>query len=546
MSLRRDVVPLPVGALLVAMVALALFAPGMLDGFAYDDVPVVLNDVRIRSFTNLPAMFTGGYWQSEQLALYRPLTTISFALDWSLAPANAAWFHFTNVLLNAGVGVVAFLLLARLFGSGPALAGALLYVAHPVHVEAVTGIVGRAELLSALFFLGCCLAWAGDGRESRSPVVPALLFALAVFSKESAIMLPAALVLVDAATGRLDIRSPFGWLKRDARAIAAIALVAAAYMGIRYAVIGGIAPAQVDPVLEVAASTAARITTALQAWPVWLRLLLFPATLLADYGPGIMRPAMGLSGFVVAGLLIAGGLTAGGLIALVRGRGRVAFILLWLPVTILPVSNLLFPIGVLVAERTLYLPSFALAAGVAGLAALPVFTSARANRMGRVAVATVILLFAARIVIRIPDWRSTGAVMEALVRDRPDSFRGQWNLARMAREAQDTRAALARYDLAVALWPHRRNLLVEAAAYAATQAEFERAVTMASLVLRQWPDDLDAHRVLAAVALDTNDRARAAEMIHAGLSIAPHDDVLRRMRAALDSMATTPAEDPDQ
>jgi hypothetical protein len=534
-------VPAPVGALLVAAVALALFASGMLDGFAYDDVPIVLNDARIRSFSNLPSMLGSGYWQSADLSLYRPLTTLSFALDWSLAPANAVWFHFTNVLLNAGVGVLVFLLLARLFGSGPALAGALIFVTHPVHVEAVTNIVGRSELLSAAFMLGCCLVWARDERESRGVVLAPLLFALALFSKESAIMLPAALVLVDGATGRLDVRRPLAWLKRDARAVAALGVVAVAYLGVRFAVLGAIAPAQLDPVLEVATGNGDRILTALQAWPIWLGLLFAPISLLADYGPRIIEPAVGLTGMAAAGLMIATGLIAGGFIALARGNGRLALVLLWLPVTILPVSNLLIPIGVLVGERTLYLPSFALAAAVAGIAALPAFNARPAARLGVTAVVGVMLLFAARVLTRIPDWRSTDTIMESLVRDRPDSFRGHWHVARMAREAQDVSRAVAHYDTAVSLWPHRRGLLLEAAAFAAMNGEFGRATGIATLMVRQWPDDLEAYRLIAGVALDANDRERAAEAIRAGLAISPGDEGFRRMSEALDSMVAAAA-----
>jgi predicted Zn-dependent protease len=191
---------------------------------------------------------------------------------------------------------------------------------------------------------------------------------------------------------------------------------------------------------------------------------------------------------------------------------------------------------VLVGERTLYVPSFALAAGVAGLATLPVFARAGAARTGRVAVAIVMVLFGARVITRIPDWQSTDTVMQALVRDRPDSFRGHWHLARMAREEQDARRAVAHYDTAVSLWPHRRNLLLEAAGYAATNGELGRAAGLVTLAVRQWPDDVDGQRLLAGIALDANDTVRAAEAIRVGLLLAPDDPVLRQMKAALDSI----------
>jgi predicted Zn-dependent protease len=132
--------------------------------------------------------------------------------------------------------------------------------------------------------------------------------------------------------------------------------------------------------------------------------------------------------------------------------------------------------------------------------------------------------------------------MESLVRDRPDSFRGHWHMARMAREAQDVSRAVAHYDTAVSLWPHRRALLLEAAAFSAMNGEFGRATGIATLMVRQWPDDLEAYRIIAGVALDTNDTERAAEAVRAGLAISPGDAGFRRMSEALDSTVAATAD----
>jgi len=96
----------PVAALAVAMVALVVYAVAIGNGFAYDDVPILLGDPRLAG-PDLGAIITGGYWQNADLALYRPVTTLSFALDWALAPGSAPWFHLTNILLHAGRPVVA-------------------------------------------------------------------------------------------------------------------------------------------------------------------------------------------------------------------------------------------------------------------------------------------------------------------------------------------------------------------------------------------------------------------------------------------------------
>ncbi|MCI0432385.1 MAG: hypothetical protein L0271_01865 [Gemmatimonadetes bacterium] len=548
-----------VAALSVAVAALAVYAGALANGFAYDDVAVITQDARITAL-DPGAIFTRGYWQDAELSLYRPLTTLSFAIDWSLAPGSAAWFHLTNLVLHAGASVLAFLLLARLFAIPAAWAGAMVFALHPVHVEAVANVVGRADIIATIFAFGACLLWlersrdpataeaanaeTGAGRPAgsaggqglRVTAVAGCVF-LAMLSKESAAMIPALLVLVDAATGTLRPHALSAWLRTRGPALAILGIVVAAAVLARVAVLDGFAPGRVDPVLEIADTPFARVLTALQAWPVWVGLLFVPDVLLADYGPRVLGPALSLTLESVTGLLIAAGLCAGGVAAWARGHGRAALALLWLPLTILPVSNLLVPIGVLVAERTLYLPSFAICCLMAGIVSLPAWRGVL-RRAGLATAVAILALFTVRTVTRVPDWKSTDAIMLALVRDRPDAFRGRWHLARMARVSGQVEASLARYAEAIELWPHRAGLVLEATAFAAEQGRRRLAYDWARLAAAQWPDDVGAQRMLAAAALDVGDLGTARAALAAGLRLDSADDVLNRMRAALDSTTT--------
>jgi hypothetical protein len=332
-------------------------------------------------------------------------------------------------------------------------------------------------------------------------------------------------------------------------------VVALAYMLVRSAVLGAVTPGRLDPLLEVANSPADRLFTALQAWPVWVRLLFFPSELLADWGPRTIMPAQGLTRAAATGLLLLGSTVVGGALALLTGRGRAALVLLWFPVTMLPVSNLIIPIGVLVAERTLYAPSLAVSFAVAALAANAVFAAPasgpavvapshsgteRSPRGAALALlGFVLVLFAVRIVTRIPDWTSTDSVMVALVRDRPESFRGHWHMARMARSDGRVDAALAQYDTAVALWPHRQRLVLEAAGYAIEQKRHAHTLALASLAAKRWPEDVGSFRLLAGVALDAGDVATAERAIAQGLRLAPGDSMFLRMSAAIEAWRRT-------
>lgn len=533
--LARRAARTPIAILVVALAALLPYLPAIGNGFAYDDVPIVQQDTRVQSLASIRDIFTNGYWQDASLALYRPITTLSFAIDHAIGGGSAWWFHASNLVMHAAVSILVLLLLSRFFATPAALAGALVFALHPVHVEAVANIVGRAEMLSSVFFLGACLLWLRPGRMTL-PVLAC--FALALLAKESAATLPAVLLLLDAATGRARTQGLPSWLRSRTPAIAAMALIIVCYAALRTAVLGSFVPGRVDPVLEVATGTGARIWTALQAWPVWLRLLFVPDTLLADYGPDILGPAFGPTGGALLGMVIALTLVLVGAVAWRSGRPLLALGALWFPITILPVSNLLVPIGVLVAERTLYLPSLAVSILVSGAVMAASRTRLAARRMALAAFCVALVLFGLRTALRAPVWDSTDRVMIALVEDRPDAFRGRWHMARMARSQGQTVHAMREYDAAIAIWPHRQSLVLEATAFAAEQGRAERAFELAQLAASQWPDDLAVLRVLAGTALDTREYGVARDAIRAGLALEPDDEMLLRMAVFVDSLGS--------
>jgi hypothetical protein len=102
----------------------------------------------------------------------------------------------------------------------------------------------------------------------------------------------------------------------------------------------------------------------------------------------------------------------------------------WFLVAILPVSNLLFPIGVLLGERLLYVASVALSLAAASVWTFAArHTAARWRRPCLAAAVAVLAALAARSFVRNPDWRDSAAYYAALNRDHPESYRAQWGNA---------------------------------------------------------------------------------------------------------------------
>ena len=520
------------GGVVCALLALITYLLALRNGFAFDDVVLIPNDARVIN-GDLGALLGTSYWKDAAMALYRPLTSLTFGLDWAAAGGSPAWFHFTNICWHMLATVLVYVLLLRYVALGGALLGGALFAVHPVHVEAVANVVGRAELIAATIVLAACVVWPRISNGAARAIIAAALYFLALCAKESAAVLPALLVIIDFTEGEWSFNSLRDYLRRRGPALLALVAAFAVFMLVRSAVLGTLAPARLDPSIEITGHNPwHRILTALQAWPLALRLMLFPWTLLADYGPQIIMPIAEWNSLAVLGATMVLGLTGGGLIALAYGYRVAALALLWYPITILPVSNFLLPIGVLLGERTLYLPSVALAFAAAALFRWASRHSSALKPL-EVAAAVVITLFGIRSMVRVPEWQSTDSILFALVRDRPDAFRGQWHVARDHRQHNRIEPALATYDVAFRLWPYREGLVQEAASFASGQGRAVYARDLALFGARRWPDNVAFHQLAAGNALDLGDTATARMVLTSGLQLHPSDTLLNRMwRAA--------------
>ena len=163
-----------------------------------DDADLILkNRLFISQLGNIPNTFTRSYFEvdgelNDQKTYYRPLVISSLILDTQLGSGAATVYHVTNVAMHALVVFLLYsLLIAMQADRRVAGACALLFAVHPVNVQAVCWIVGRNDLLLAVWVLTSMLSLI---RFSRTNATTALLghlvaFALALFTKESAIMM---------------------------------------------------------------------------------------------------------------------------------------------------------------------------------------------------------------------------------------------------------------------------------------------------------------------------------------------------------------------
>ena len=414
---------------LVALVAFVVFSNTLSHQFVYDDNSVIVENPLVHDIANWREIVTSPWWPR---GLYRPATSLTLAANWTLAPNQPSGFHLVNVLLHAFAAALVAVLGARLMGIPGGLAAGLLFAVHPVHVEAVANVVGRAEVLATVFALATALAYLrfGDlaGDPESKPVRRRLAAAgtvvgtaLALASKESAFALPGLLLAMDwaraqAPGGSLRVRlgQTWGlWL--------AVLLVAIGWLGLRSAVVGNFAGDLPAPGLG-GTSIVDRVVIMLPVVPEYLRLLLVPARLSAEYSPDFLPVSTRFGLPKVAGLLALAGCVAAAV--LLRRKAPTASAgLVWAGAALFVVGNVLVPSGVVLAERTLYLASAGVCLALGSLWSL----FHRERPRAAVAVLTLAVgLGAVRSYTRSEIWRDDDTFFHQLVLDAPGSYRADW------------------------------------------------------------------------------------------------------------------------
>lgn len=444
--------------LLVAVIAVVVYLSAIPGDFCFDD-KLIQRDPRIHGQTSFWTIFVTDYWYTyigTSADLYRPLTIASYALNYAVTGLSSPAFHVVNVGLHALFCVLlVYLLDVLLRDRSLAVVSGLLFATHPVHTEAVTGIVGRAEVLSALFLLGALYLHARDytlkgwGQAIWLPVAGVLYFC-ALLSKETAIVGIGLLVVVEV-TKRLRATLPganeAGSPSRAARAAPAsirVSLgvlglyigVACLYVYVRFLVVGGFLqkPPAKEYYLLFGQPLLTRLLTGMKVFAIYLRLLFFPVTLSADYSYNQVPLSHSVDSVAIAiGLLATACLGAVFAWAWTRRVIAVVFALGFFAAAYSVVSNLIVPIGVLVAERLLYLPSVGFCVGIAWVGLMvsrryaPLLRGSGARYAPAGVLAVVLLLYSARTIIRNFDWSDQETLYAATVRDSPNCHAALFN-----------------------------------------------------------------------------------------------------------------------
>lgn len=508
----------------------ALFAGILQNGFVYDDGKQILENPFVVNARLWPRIFSGSVWSfmghAAETNFYRPLHIFSYWLVYRLAGPDPAAFHLFQLVFYAATVWVVFRIGRELLGNElAAFLGALLWALHPLHVEAVAWLASVPDAGCAFFYLLAFLlflrAEKATTHQTTRHCAAALAYFPALFFKEMSLSLP---LLVVAAW--LIVGSKGSWTARLAHGVPYVG-AAACYVAIRVAVLGHVSGAG-----HLWGISLNLVGAALGLLGEHTRLFFWPANLnvFRTFDPGASLRSV----WPWATLLV--------LLATCWFRKkdpRLAFLVLWWPVTLAPcldVRQLSFP---LVAERFSYLPSVGLCLALAYLAVeklpaqMPKWDPAPAIIP---ALALLIILWGVQDLRAVPRWRNNEVLWSYSLKASPNAglVHAHQGLV-LQYQFHDLEGASREYKTALEL-NHSSFRPLNTVTYdsllglgqiAALEGRRDEALSYYNKAVRVLPGHSLAYNVLGAVYFPRGDYSKAAEYFSQAVKMNPQEVAAR-------------------
>jgi len=422
--------------------------------FHFDDAGDIVDNPAIR---NISAF--GQLWSH---APERFLAMVSFAMNYTIHEFDVVGYHIVNIIIHIvtviAIGAFSWLLLASPKIRHPnknqiALIVALLFVAHPLHVQAVTYIVQRMASMATMFYMLSLVFYAYSRQIARSITRRRLLIALsilssicAMFTKQISFTLPIAVLLYEVCFLQPNLRSIFH--KRGLIILIPsliLILIIPALSGFNLGLLfRTIEPQQGH---EVTLNGFNYLLTQFRVIVTYIRLLILPINQNLDYDypiyESITNPNVMLSFFLLTTMLV---------LALQHwNRHRIAaFGVLWFFLT-LSVESSIIPIPNVIFEHRMYLPSFGLL--LAGTYLLFNLRSTRIRKYVPAILASAIVVLLIATIQRNKVWENDWTLWNDVVQKSPNKARPWNNRGKYSLDQQNYKAAIADFNKSIRINP---------------------------------------------------------------------------------------------
>ena len=524
------------GACLLAVAALGTAYSNHFDnGFHFDDSHVLLNNLAIRSLDNLPDFFTDAntFTSRPQNAVYRPLLTTSYAIDYHIAGGLVArQFHrtqFALLLLLGALLVVLYrrtmdLALASTWNRYVALFAATWFCIHTANTQTVNYLSARSSLAATLGVVGSFVLFLGwpAGRRTLLYLLPMLAGGLA---KPLTVMFaPLLLVFVLFFEPGSSLRDLTG--RRGVRKLAAALRVCAPVFLVAVALFVFLRSMDTRTLqyAEIDRWTYAR--TQPFVWVHYARLFVLPVGLTADTDWGFLDSW--LDGRLLVGLLFLAAL-CGAIAWLSESRilRPAAFGLAWFGIALLPTSSIV-PLSEVYNEHRIFFPYVGLAlasswAAASGLRALLRRGAPGAHTLAAVLALALIAAHGVGTYQRNKVWKSGETLWRDVTLKSPQNGRGLMNYGLTLMREGRLEQALDHYERAAELMPNYTVLEINLGIVKSALGDTQTAERHFRRALRLEPRYAAGHYFFAIWLKDHARCPEAIEHLERAIEISPAD-----------------------
>jgi len=367
---------------IIFIFAVLLYANTVNYGYVLDDgLMIKANNFTLKGFGGIGDIMThdqfAGVQGSEDNAIYqggryRPLSQVTFAIEYGLYKLNPTMGHLINILMYGLLAVLIFYLLREIFKFQPRKSwfasipfiATMIFIAHPLHTEVVANIKSRDEIMcmiGGVMVLFFSLKYLERGKITDL-ILSFVFFLFGIFSKESAITYFALVPLTIFVFRKASVMQYL-------LVLSPLFIASVIYFCIRFLVVGNTSGHAVAAELFhnpfMYATTAERYATIMFTWLKYLTLLIFPHPLTHDYYPKQI-PIIGWGDLRAIVPLIFSLAIIGYAVIKIWKKDFIAFGILFFIITFSVTSNLVFDLGLFMNERFMFTPllGFAIVAAV--------------------------------------------------------------------------------------------------------------------------------------------------------------------------------------
>ena len=531
---RRSII---VAGLLLAAATVIAYANSFDGPFIFDDVGTILNNPTILKLWPPRDVLTGLSGGSTSSG--RPLVNLSLAINYALGGFNVRGYHALNLAIHLAAGLTLFGVVRRTLLSKPlsiqfgsvalpiAFTSAALWLLHPLQTAAVTYVVQRAESLASLFYLLTLYGFI-RANDSSTPwrwkiiSVTSCLFGMA--SKEIVVSAPLFVLLYDRTLVSGSFAAAWRLRRGYYAALASTWLLLAALIFSTQGRGGSVA-------IDDAITPWAYALTQCQAIVHYLRLVMWPAPLIFDYGTATVNSLTAI--WPQACLLVA---LAGATGFALWKNSPLGLAGAWFFAILAPSSSVLPVITQTVAEHRMYLPLAALIVLLTTVATAKFGPRCLWIFLGTTA------LFGGLTFHRNTDYRSAVAIWTNNVNHLPTAKRAHNNLATaLSVEGRNTES-ITEYKAAITLDPHYVSARVNLGRMLLQEGQTAASIESFTVALQIEPANADAHYGLGFALASNNQLAEGIAHYREAVRLEPRTiDFRLKLAQALFRARDTPS-----